>query len=143
MSDTLLMLYFEGLISLRCLERNRWLNQCFPMKRMEMHTVACFFPFRKFIDFESQEERYSVCFIDSSYNNCLCFVLCYSSTVKSTDAPNNNTHAFIFINFQVQMKMDFRMKEGTLNRFTPPLLTRLHLLSQWVALTDNVYNQPI
>lgn len=40
-----------------------------------------------------------------------------------------------------------KWKEGTLDRrgwnhFTPRRYDS-HLLSQWVALTDNVYNQPI
>lgn len=59
----------------------------------------------------------------------------------------------IFTDFQLQDKMDFRMKEGTLDRWflaaaDSTILCRhcwsnLHLLSQRVVLTDNVYNQPI
>lgn len=87
-------------------------------ERMEIHNG---FPFSDFLDFESQDGRYSVCFIIRGYNNCVLFSAFISHLM---DAPNNNIHVFIFTDFPLQNKMDFQMKEGALNHFTPPLLER-------------------
>lgn len=67
LSDTLLPLHLEGLISFRCRERDTFLNRCSPMKWMEIHTVACYFPFGKFIDFEKQDKRCCPCFTVCCY----------------------------------------------------------------------------
>lgn len=77
------------------------------MKRMEIHTVArFFFPFRKCIDFESQDERYSICFVVGSYTVATAYILCfYFSPVNSMDAKSQS----------LPTSMGFWMKEGTLN----------------------------